>query len=105
MLETVKKLIHLQELELTLDESDILHGEEHANAGEVKDEIAALRATIDTDALARYDRLARHGLAVVQLRGSMCTGCNMAVPQGDLNRMRTEKELPVCPNCGHYLEL
>ena len=105
MLETVKKLIHLQELEITLNESEILHAEEHAEAGELRKEVAALRETIDTDALARYDRLARHGLAVVQLRGSMCMGCNMTVPQGDLNRMRAEQELPVCPNCGHYLEL
>ncbi len=104
MQDTLSLLQRLQELEITLNEARILHGD-HSEIEKLEGEVEKLRADINVDSLARYDRLSRHGLAIVQLKSGMCMGCNMSVPQGDLNRMQSGKADPVCPNCGRYLSL
>ncbi len=104
MQETLKLLLELQELGITLNEAKILHGE-NDELDELKAKEKELRSKIKVDALSRYDRLARHGLAVVRIQSGMCMGCNMSIPQGDLNRMRKSSQEPMCPNCGRYLAL
>ncbi len=104
MQETLPLLQKLQELEITLNEAKILHGD-HSEIERIEGEIEAVREKIHVDSLARYDRLSRHGLAIVQLKSGMCMGCNMSVPKGDLNRMLAGKAEAICPNCGRYLSL
>jgi len=101
MQDTVAELQRLQELEITLREAKIVHaGDDDAKAQSVTDEIAQLRERIDGHWLARYDRLARHGLGVVRVVSGLCMGCNITIPVGDLNRIRSGKVEPLCPNCG-----
>jgi predicted nucleic acid-binding Zn-ribbon protein len=102
MTEKIKLLLELQELAITLNECEILHGED-AETKVLKDRHAKIRQNLDADTLAKYDRLARLGLAVVELNGSMCLGCHMSIPAGDLNRIHNANIDPVCPNCGHFL--
>ena len=102
MRDIVALLRELQELEITLREARILHGEDSGDV-ELETQIQALRGRIAVDALARYDRLSRHGLGVVPLMNEMCMGCNMSIPRGDLNRMKANKLELICPNCGRYL--
>lgn len=105
MQETLKLLLELQELGITLNEARILHGDDAEDIAELKQREKELREKINVDTLARYDRLSRHGLGVVRIQGGMCMGCNMSIPQGDLNRMQKAAQESICPNCGRYLIL
>ena len=102
MQETLALLVKLQGLEITLNEARILHGE-GAELQELEAQIKALRKQTSEDALARYDRLARHGLAVVEVKNGLCLGCCMSIPVGDVNRMRSSKAEAYCPNCGRFV--
>lgn len=97
------KLNRLQELEITLKESQIVHGDDAEASAPLRGQIEVLRSQIDEAALTRYDRLSRHGLAVVRVLGGMCMGCNITIPQGDINRMKSGKIDPVCPHCDRFV--
>ena len=102
MLEKIKLLLELQELDIILAEARIVHKHEK-NTEAVKEKVNSLRKKIDVPILSRYDRLTKQGLAVVQEMNGMCLGCNLTIPVGDLNRIKTEKMDPICPNCGKFL--
>lgn len=99
----IQQLYELQELEIVLAEGRIVHGED-AEMEKLDRQVAALRDRIEPLALARFDRLSQYGMAVVAVRGGMCLGCNITIPVGDLNRMRTGKAEPVCPHCGRFVK-
>jgi predicted nucleic acid-binding Zn-ribbon protein len=100
----IKTLLRLQEIDIILSEARIMHeGEE--DAGELHEERDGLQQAVDAVILARYRRLIERDVAVVHVRGGLCTGCYLAIPQGDLNRMRSNKLDPVCDNCGRFLYL
>lgn len=108
MEKTVHLLYALQELELILAETRILHqeapGAPDTTAFEAK--LAQARNRISGEHLRRYDLLRRnHQLAVVREKAGTCTGCNLNVPQGDLNRMRRGGMDWVCPNCARFILL
>lgn len=105
MIDTVRTLQKLQDLEITYREAVIMHGGQNANSDSLRASIDELRGLINADCLARYDRLSKHGLAVVQVVNNQCMGCNLSIPQGDMNRMRSSRSEPICPNCGVYLAL
>ena len=106
MQETITALLRLQELEITMKEVKIVHGESGDEYSKISADIESTRESIDVDTLARYDRLAKHGLSIVKVRNGMCLGCNMTIPVGDLNRMKAdESRAPVCPNCARFLNL
>ena len=104
MTDQIRLLLELQELGITLSESEILHGKQ-TETEELKQRQEDLRSQIDGDSLAKYDRLANLGLAVVEVKGNMCLGCHMSIPAGDLNRMIKNEATPACPNCGRFLNL
>ena len=104
MLEEIKLLLKLQELDIILAEARIVHKNEK-NTDLVKEKVDSLREKIDESILSRYDRLTKQGLAVVQEMNGMCLGCNLSIPVGDLNRIRTGKMEPSCPNCGKFLAI
>lgn len=104
MRDLLTALLELQELEIVLEESHIVHGDSVLPAAvRVEGRVKALRQSVPPGKLRRYDALRRGGPAVVKEHGGSCGGCHLNVPRGDLNRMlRTEADW-LCPNCGRYL--
>ncbi len=108
MPEKVKLLWQLQELDITLRESHIVHGKVHDNekdVEEISEKVAKLRSEIDANMLSRYDRLIKQGVSVVHVNDGMCMGCYISIPVGDLNRMKSSTTEPACPHCGRFLML
>ncbi len=99
-------LSELQELELIIEESSILHqrnsSEKH---DELKNKIAGIRKIIEPDLLERYDRMRQRGPAIVNESGGICTGCRLNVPRGDIQRMNNGSIPWICPNCSKFLLL
>lgn len=104
----VRSLYALQELELVLAETRILHQEATGgpDTAAFEEKIAQARGRVAREHLRRYDLLRRnHQLVVVREKAGTCTGCNLNVPQGDLNRMRRGEMDWVCPNCARFILL
>ena len=104
MLDKIKSLIELQELDLVLKEAHIVHGKE-IDTESIRDKVAIIREGIDKQTLSRFDRMIKQGVSVVQLRNGMCLGCNLSIPIGDINRMKVGNMDPICPNCGKFIDL
>lgn len=106
MCELVTSLLKLQELEIVLQESRIVHGSHVTNQMRTLEaEIRLLRESLKPSELKRFDALKRGGIPVVKERHGVCTGCHLNIPQGDLNRMARGDLEWVCPNCGRFLLL
>lgn len=106
MRKIVESLLTLQEQELVLTESRILHqGQKDADLARLETRIRAARERVLPEHLRRYDVLRRNGLGVVRESAGVCTGCHLNVPVGDLNRMRRGQMPWVCPNCARFLVL
>ncbi|OGV76796.1 MAG: hypothetical protein A3K19_17470 [Lentisphaerae bacterium RIFOXYB12_FULL_65_16] len=100
----VTNLIELQELEIVLEESRIVHRGKHPVAfGRLEGRVVKLRRGIPGQSLKRYDALRRSGLGAVRETNGLCRGCSLNVPLGDLRRMRRGEMEWLCPNCGRYL--
>lgn len=56
---------------------------------------------VNKEILARYDflRQKRGGLAVVEVRGSVCTGCNMNITPQLYNELLRNERIIFCPTC------
>ncbi len=107
MREVIASLMHVQDLELVLEESNILHRgrQPDADLKVLQSKIETLRQTVPASTLRRYDMLRRNGLAVTREEGGLCTACRLNVPKGDLNRMRNGIKEWMCPNCGRFVLL
>ena len=106
MRELVSSLIRLQELEIVLEESRIVHQNNQPDQlEEVEKKVAELRQSIPDQYLRRYDGLRRTGPGAVREVGGLCRGCHLMVPLGDLNRMQRGEMEWLCPNCGRFLLL
>jgi predicted nucleic acid-binding Zn-ribbon protein len=104
MRDLVTALLELQELEIVLEESRIVHGDSALPAAaQVERRVGALRQAVPPSELRRYDALRRGGPAVVKEHDGTCGGCHLNVPRGDLNRMLRLEVDWLCPNCGRYL--
>lgn len=102
----VSTLIELQDREILLEESQIVHRtDQPAELDDVRSRIQELRAQIPERYLKRYEGHRRGGLGAVREVGGSCRGCFLNVPIGDLNRMRRGQMPWVCPNCGRFLLL
>lgn len=105
MQRVVSDLYELQELELVLEESRILHNAATEHETELKQNIETMRSRIPADMLTRYNRLRISGVGVASELKGICGHCRLNVAVGDLNRMRRGAASPVCPNCGVFLRL
>lgn len=83
-----------------------------AKGGELNHEIASLRkrrealaSGVDASLLARYESLrsSKHGIAVGEMTGELCTACRTQIPAGRAQELRTGPELAECPNCYRIL--
>jgi len=104
--DTFELMMELQELELVLQESDIVHGEDHEHDTEdLNEKIEKIRSLIPDNYLYRYDRMRQSKVGIVHEVNGRCKACHMAIPVGDLSRMRNKKIDPVCPSCSVFLLL
>lgn len=106
MIQRIFLLAELQELELIIEESAIIHrNDSNSSISELRGKAAGIRAKLPADILERYDRLRRNGPAVVSEVDGICTGCRLNVPKGDLQRMQNGSIPPICPNCYKFILL
>lgn len=66
---------------------------------------AQTAGTVDKDILSKYDRIlnGRDGLAIVEIKGDACGGCNMNLPPQVVNEVRMMPDLVYCGNCMRIL--
>ena len=66
---------------------------------------AELAAGIDSDLRRKYETIftRRRGIAVVEVRGSICQGCHMRVAPQLYNEIQRNQRVIVCPNCNRIL--
>ncbi len=102
----VALLAQLQEIELVIEESNILHPENSERRLEsLRLQRQELRRNLPSAWLERYDKLREQGAPVVKEASGICTGCRLRVPQGDLQRMRNGSAPWLCPNCSRFILL
>lgn len=59
---------------------------------------------LDSEALLQYRRLIeKDGLAVVEVDGEICGGCNMSLTPQTINLLLRRQEIIFCKNCGRIL--
>lgn len=112
--ENCRKVVAEKNAELneqqSIIEADIQELEERAASVEselkgLKESRAKLIADVDPKWLARYERLinSRRGLAIVNLEGDTCSGCQMRVPPQTVQNVRHGREMVACDFCGRFL--
>jgi len=102
----VQSLFDLQEMELVLTESRILHSAlPPVSMQRLEQKIADSRREIGANFLKRYDSLRRNGVGVAREQSGICNACHISVNIGDLSRMRRGEMAWTCPNCARFLLL
>lgn len=97
-------LLKIQELEIVLKESAIVHDEE-VNTESIQETLEELRAQVPETMLNTYNRNKKNGLGIAQEINGRCKACHMSVPQGTINRIQSGNQDATCPNCSVYIYL
>ena len=76
-----------------------------AELAQLQGEREQLVATVDADALSRYNRLLRSkgDLAIVPIKHGNCGGCHLNLPPQIVHTAKGEQELTSCSYCGRIL--
>lgn len=104
----VKKIDNITQLLRHLDASEnelsgLTAG--HPRRETLAQQIFSLRALIPTAILTHHDRMKARGKpSVVPIRNGVCGACHIAIPKGNLIRLRDPNELNVC-DCGAFIYL
>ena len=96
-------LLKIQELELVLKESAIVHEDKDLETAEIEKQISSLKSDVPEKILNHYEKFKKNGLGIAQEIDGRCRACHMTIPVGNLNRIQSGKDEPVCPNCGVYI--
>lgn len=76
-----------------------------AQMKELEAERARLIAACDKALVSKYERIRkqRGGVAVVQVVGGTCKGCQRNIPPQMANNLLTSNEILTCPNCHRFI--
>ena len=96
-------LLKIQELEIVLQESAIVHSDKEIETGDLQQQIDTLKGTVPENNLKHYEKFKKNGLGIAQEIQGRCKACHMTIPVGNLNRIQSCKDEPICPSCGVYI--
>ena len=100
-IETFNYLFKLQEYQLILKESQIVHGKiSEVDIQPIKQKIQEVRSQLSEGILEVFDNKGIHR----EVKGH-CNGCHVSITKGDLVRLTKLKTLPQCPFCKSLLYL
>jgi predicted nucleic acid-binding Zn-ribbon protein len=109
--------LHIEEKELS-KKSQEAEKELTKHSNSVETEVAGLEKEIqeaqkqwrenaellDSEAITQYRRLIeKDGIAVVEVDGEVCGGCNMSLTPQTINLLHRRQEIILCKNCGRIL--
>ena len=98
-------LLKIQELEIVLKESSIVHPDKDMETDDIQNQIDELKSQVPERQLKHYDRVKKNGLGIAQEMQGRCKACHMAIPVGTITAIQSGKSEPTCPNCNIYIFL
>lgn len=99
----LSKLLKIQELELVLKESAIVHSDKDIETDELQKQIDSLKADIPERYMKHFDRVKKNGLGITQELDGRCKACHMSIPVGNLSRINNGSDEPKCPSCHVFI--
>ena len=96
-------LLKIQELELVLKESAIVHPDKELETANLQAQIEALKAAIPELYIKHFDRVKKNGLGITQEMNGRCKACHISIPVGNLSRINNGSSEPKCPNCQIFI--
>jgi predicted nucleic acid-binding Zn-ribbon protein len=98
-------LLKIQELELVLKESAIVHPDKELDTKALQNEICKLKQQIPDKFVKNYERVKKNGIGIAQEIQGRCKACHMAIPTGTISRIANGNAEPICPSCRIYIFL
>lgn len=102
-------LLKIQDLEIVLKESSIVHSdsdlETDSDTEDIQQQIDELKSQVPEKQLRHYERVKKNGLGIAQEIQGRCKACHMTIPVGTITSIQSEKSEPICPNCNIYIFL
>ena len=97
----------LTDLDLLIRLHRIYHLYDEGNQSEsIKNKIAQLKTLISNKSLTYYERMrkkCKDPFTVVEKNN--CSGCYLEIPAANIELIKVEKKISVCPHCGRFLIL
>ena len=102
-------LLKIQDLEIVLKESSIVHNDSESDVegdtDDIQSQIDELKSQVPERQLKHYERVKKNGLGIAQEIQGRCKACHMSIPVGTITNIQSEKSEPICPNCNIYIFL
>ena len=98
-------LLKIQDLEIVLKESSIVHTNNDVETDDIQAQIDELKSQVPERQLKHYERVKKNGLGIAQEIQGRCKACHMSIPVGTITNIQSEKSEPICPNCNIYIFL
>ena len=96
-------LLKIQELELVLKESAIVHSDKELETEALQKQIDELKSTVDDTYLRPFNRVKKNGLGITQEIDGRCKACHISIPIGTLSQINNGTVHPKCPNCQVFI--